>query len=194
MANKRMISRILALALSLSLVLMGSAFAEGKHLNGALYWFGSSLDPATEWDGWTTCRAGITETLVTVNEKYEIVPLLAANILGVIPGTWLLRFSMPWVIKTILGVVVVFLGLEMATRSIRPARKRADPVWVRYVVAVFSGVCAGLFGINMFLTAYLQRTAKDYDEFKGSICLLFSQAWLLISCFINCCIRTMRQS
>ena len=77
MANKRMISRILALVLSLSLVLMGSAFAEGKHLNGALYWFGSSLDPATEWDGWTTCRAGITETLVTVNEKYEIVPLLA---------------------------------------------------------------------------------------------------------------------
>ncbi|MBO7709797.1 MAG: ABC transporter substrate-binding protein [Lachnospiraceae bacterium] len=52
--------------------------AEGdKHINAALYWFGSSLDPAVEWDGWTTCRAGITETLVTVNENYEIVPLLA---------------------------------------------------------------------------------------------------------------------
>ena len=25
----------------------------------------------------------------------------------------------------------------------------------------------------MFLTAYLQRTAKDYQEFKGSICFLF---------------------
>ena len=25
----------------------------------------------------------------------------------------------------------------------------------------------------MFLVAYLQRTAKDYDEFKGSICFLF---------------------
>ncbi len=49
----------------------------GKHINAALYWFGTSLDPATEWDGWTTCRAGITETLVTVNENYEIVPLLS---------------------------------------------------------------------------------------------------------------------
>lgn len=117
-------------------------------------------------------------TYITLQNRHhfqwrKIVPLLAANILGVIPGTWLLRFSMPWVIKTILGVVVVFLGLEMATRSIRPARKRADPVWVRYVVAVFSGVCAGLFGINMFLTAYLQRSATDYQEFKGSICFLF---------------------
>lgn len=62
--------------------LAGGAFSAsaadgGKHINAALYWFGTSLDPATEWDGWTTCRAGITETLVTVNENYEIVPLLS---------------------------------------------------------------------------------------------------------------------
>ena len=50
----------------------------------------------------------------------KILPLLAANFCGVIPGTLLLRFSMPWVIKTVLGVVVVLLGLEMATRSLRP--------------------------------------------------------------------------
>ena len=83
----------------------------------------------------------------------KILPLLAANFCGVIPGTLLLRFSMPWVIKTVLGVVVVLLGLEMATRSLRP--------------------CAGLFGINMFIVAYLQRTARDYSEFKGSMCFLF---------------------
>ena len=91
MANKRMISRILALALCLSLALMGAALAEGKHLNGALYWFGSSLDPATEWDGWTTCRAGITETLVTVNEKYEIVPLLADSWEQADDTTWVMH-------------------------------------------------------------------------------------------------------
>ena len=33
----------------------------------------------------------------------KILPLLAANFCGVIPGTLLLRFSMPWVIKTVLG-------------------------------------------------------------------------------------------
>ena len=93
---------------------------------------------------------------------------------GVVPGTWLLRFSLPWIIKTVLGGVVVFLGLEMATRRLRPVRPdRREIPWLRYLVAFFSGMCAGLFGINMFLVAYLQRTAKDYDEFKGSICFLF---------------------
>ena len=93
--------------------------------------------------------------------------------LGAIPGTLLLRFSLPWVIKTLLGVVVVVLGLEMATRSLRPVRRGRERPWTRLAVAFFSGICAGLFGINMFLTAYLQRSAKDYQEFKGSICFLF---------------------
>ena len=103
-----------------------------------------------------------------------ILPLLLAMVAGVVPGTWLLRFSLPWIIKTVLGGVVVFLGLEMATRRLRPIRPdRREIPWLRYLVAFFSGMCAGLFGINMFLVAYLQRTAKDYDEFKGSICFLF---------------------
>ena len=104
----------------------------------------------------------------------QILPLLAANVCGIIPGTLLLRFSMPWVIKAVLGVVVVFLGLEMATRGMRPLRPdRKDRPWLRLAVAVLSGVTGGLFGINMFIVAYLQRTARDYSEFKGSMCFLF---------------------
>ena len=103
----------------------------------------------------------------------RILPLLLANVCGVVPGALLLRFSLPWVIKTALGCVVVFLGLEMATRSLRPVKPGRDAPWVRLVVAFFSGICGGLFGINMFLTAYLQRSARDYQEFKGSICFLF---------------------
>lgn len=103
----------------------------------------------------------------------RILPLLAANVCGIIPGMLLLRSSLPWVIKTLLGIVVVFLGLEMATRNLRPARTGRDIPWVRLAVALFSGVCGGLFGINMFIVAYLQRTARDYSEFKGSMCFLF---------------------
>lgn len=106
-------------------------------------------------------------------QSRRIVPLLAANVCGIIPGVLLLRSSMPWVIKTLLGIVVVFLGLEMATRNLRPARTGRDVPWVRLAVAFFSGVCGGLFGINMFIVAYLQRTARDYSEFKGSMCFLF---------------------
>lgn len=103
----------------------------------------------------------------------KVLPLLICNMCGVIPGTLLLRFSLPWVIKTILGIVVVILGLEMATRNLRPMRTQQGSPWMRLVVAFLSGICGGLFGINMFLTAYLQRSSKDYNEFKGSICFLF---------------------
>ena len=104
----------------------------------------------------------------------RILPLLLSNMCGVIPGTLLLRFSLPWVIKTVLGIVVVFLGLEMATRRLRTPRPiRRDRRLVRLLVAFASGTCSGLFGINMFLTAHLQRTARNYGEFKGSICFLF---------------------
>ena len=103
----------------------------------------------------------------------KILPLLLANLCGVIPGALLLRFSLPWVIETVLGIVGVMLGLEMATRSLRPARAGKDRPWLRLVVSFFSGVCSGLFGINMFIVAYLQRTARDYSEFKGSMCFLF---------------------
>ncbi len=74
MKTKRLMALVMALALCLTAVLTGcggkaTPADDGapKHINAALYWFGSSLDPATEWDDWTTCRAGITETLVTVN-------------------------------------------------------------------------------------------------------------------------------
>lgn len=103
----------------------------------------------------------------------RVLPLLICMMAGVAPGVWLLRFSMPWVLKCALGVVVLALGLEMATRDRRPVRRGRERKWVKLVVAFCTGVCAGLFGINMFLVAYLQRTAKDYDEFKGSICFLF---------------------
>ena len=121
--------------------------------------------PVNAWITWKNRRSF---------QWLRILPLLAVNLCGIIPGTLLLRFSMPWVIKTVLGVIVVFLGLEMATRNLRSIRpEREDRPWLRLVVSAFSGVSAGLFGINLFIVAYLQRTARDYDEFKGSMCFLF---------------------
>ena len=45
------------------------AQANGGHMNIALYWFGETLDPAENWDGWTLTRAAVGETLVTVDEN-----------------------------------------------------------------------------------------------------------------------------
>ena len=103
----------------------------------------------------------------------KVAPLVFVNLCGVIPGALLLKTTLPWVIKTALGVVVVLLGVEMATRSRRKVRQEKDSLWLRLGASFVSGVCAGLFGINITLVAYLQRVAKDYAEFKGSMCFLF---------------------
>ncbi|MBR1559338.1 MAG: ABC transporter substrate-binding protein [Clostridia bacterium] len=92
MVRNRLIATLVALILVCGLMAGASgAFAEGKHLNAAIYWFGTSLDPATEYDGWTTSRAGITETLVTVNENYELVPQLADSWEQIDELTWKLH-------------------------------------------------------------------------------------------------------
>lgn len=99
MVKRKFVALMLALALAGTLLLSGCGSSDSSkgsgedtaaageqtaaeevkdgHINAALYWFGTSLDPATEYDGWTTNRAGLTETLVTVDKNYEIQPLLA---------------------------------------------------------------------------------------------------------------------
>ncbi len=64
---------------------------EAKHLNASIYWFGDSLDPAHDWDGWTTCRCGITENLVTINDKYELVPQLSDTWEQTDDKTWVMH-------------------------------------------------------------------------------------------------------
>lgn len=59
-----------------------------RHLNVALYWFGDSVDPAHDWDGWTVMRVGAGETLVTVTDKMEFAPQLADSWENVDPTTW----------------------------------------------------------------------------------------------------------
>ena len=101
-----------------------------------------------------------------------ILPLLAVNLCGIIPGTLLLRFSLPWVIKTVLGVIVVFLEpgdghKGISVPIIRPGGNRP---WLRPGGVGFSGISAGLFGINLFIVAYLQRTARAWRRFQRGAC------------------------
>lgn len=66
------------------------AAGEGKksHLNVALFWLGSSLDPAEEWNGWTLTRAAIGETLIQFDEQMQIVPKLADKWDRIDDTTW----------------------------------------------------------------------------------------------------------
>lgn len=63
---------------------------EGKksHLNVALFWLGSSLDPAEEWNGWTLTRAAIGETLVQFDKQMKMIPKLADKWDRIDDTTW----------------------------------------------------------------------------------------------------------
>lgn len=67
----------------------GAAGEDKKsHLNVALFWLGSSLDPAEEWNGWTLTRAAIGETLIQFDEQMKIVPKLADKWDRIDDTTW----------------------------------------------------------------------------------------------------------
>jgi peptide/nickel transport system substrate-binding protein len=113
MVKRKILSLILVLALAGTMLLAGcgsgssgtsseesTKAADGQaateasgdaHINAALYWFGTSLDPAEEYDGWTTNRAGITETLVSVDENYEIKPMLSDSWEQKDDNTWVMH-------------------------------------------------------------------------------------------------------
>ena len=48
-----------------------------KTLNAAMFWISTSLDPTNNYDGWVLSRIGVGETLLKLNEKYEVEPSLA---------------------------------------------------------------------------------------------------------------------
>ena len=114
-------------------------------------------------------------TIVYRNRK-DIVPKTIAPIafwdmLGVIPGTLLLKLGAPWIIKVFLGLLIIGLGIEMMTRD---SAKSGKPNMILQTIMCFgSGITAGLFGINLLFLIYLERTAKNRGEFRGSVCLVF---------------------
>ena len=83
--------------------------------------------------------------------------------LGVVPGTLFLK----------LGVFIIGLGIEMATRA------RANPhrpnALARTLISFASGFMAGLFGINLLFLAYMERIAENRQHFRtnvGLVCLI----------------------
>ena len=66
-------------AMMMTAGMTGSAFAaeDGTHLNVAMFMWMDGLDPAEGWNGWTTMRCGIGETLLTADENMDVVPCLA---------------------------------------------------------------------------------------------------------------------
>ena len=120
----------------------------------------------------------------------KVLPICFWVVLGIIPGTLLLKYSTSWILKVALGSLIIILGIEMLTRSDETSSK-PNPVLMA-VMSFSSGVTSALFGINLLFLVYLERTTKNRDEFRGSICLVFliESVFRLISYIANDIITT----
>ena len=100
----------------------------------------------------------------------KVAPIAVCVMLGIIPGTMLLKFSVPWILKVVLGILIIGLGIEMLTR--KEGNMKPNLIMQSFM-SFLSGVTAGLFGINLLFLIYLERTSKGRDEFRGSVCFVF---------------------
>ncbi|WP_160676248.1 sulfite exporter TauE/SafE family protein [Clostridium sp. C8-1-8] len=102
-----------------------------------------------------------------------VVPLSIMLLAGIIPGTFLLRVGSDWILKSLLGVVVVGMAIEMWTRKPSEAlRKKNNPIFL-VIIGVLSGILAGVYGIGALLVAYISRTTDNRSEFRANICCVF---------------------
>lgn len=102
-----------------------------------------------------------------------VIPLSFMLLAGIIPGTFLLKVGSDRILKSILGVVVVGMALEMLTRKPNKREiRKTNPISL-IVIGILSGILAGLYGIGALLVAYISRTTDNKSEFRANICCVF---------------------
>jgi len=100
------------------------------------------------------------------------LPLALLVLAGSIPGAFFLKNAQSEVVKIILGIVIVFIGLEMLLRERKIGEGKQSKVAL-LLIGLLSGILCGLYGIGALLSAYFSRTTRDSHAFKGNICLVF---------------------
>lgn len=102
-----------------------------------------------------------------------VLPLSLMLAAGIVPGVFFLKTGNDWVLKSILGIVVVAMAVEMALRKPEgPEKRKANPVLLA-AIGVASGVLCGLFGIGALLVAYISRTTDSMGAFRANLCAVF---------------------
>lgn len=102
-----------------------------------------------------------------------VVPLSIMLLCGIIPGIFLLKLGDDWLLKSIFGVVVIGMALEMLTRkSVKSENRKNNPIFLT-IIGISSGILAGLYGIGALLVAYISRTTDNKNQFRANICCVF---------------------
>lgn len=102
-----------------------------------------------------------------------VIPLSLMLLAGIIPGTFLLKAGNDWMLKSLLGIVVFGMALEMLIRKPnKSSENKGNPIFL-VIIGVISGILAGLYGIGALLVIYISRTTQNKNQFRGNICCVF---------------------
>ena len=102
----------------------------------------------------------------------KTLPMIILILIGLVPGIIFLKYASSWVLKAVLGLVILCIGIEMLTRKEAPNAKGNRVVMV--IVSLLTGLFAGLFGIGILFVAYIERTGYiDKGQFRGQMCFVF---------------------
>lgn len=105
--------------------------------------------------------------------KWSIcVPSALFVIAGSVPGIVFLKNADTGIVKTVFGIVIVLIGMEMLLREAQQKKmKQSKPILV--LIGIFSGILCGLYGVGALLGAYVNRVTDDSHSFKANICIVF---------------------
>ncbi|MDR1630782.1 MAG: sulfite exporter TauE/SafE family protein [Oscillospiraceae bacterium] len=124
--------------------------------------------------------------VLAVKERKHLVlkqalPLTLFVLLGQIPGTLFLKAGNQYILKIIMGAVIILIGIEALLRGRKTGQtvKGAENKPLMVFVGVGTGVLCALYGIGIFLTAYVSRTAKNVHELRGNLGFVFAAESLL---------------
>ena len=100
------------------------------------------------------------------------VPLAALMVVGLVPGTFFLRMGSDWLLRAILGLVLVGMALQIAFEKAGAQRKSNNMVTVAFTGLV-SGILAGMFGIGTLVAVYFSKTAENKQQLRSNTCFVF---------------------
>lgn len=101
-----------------------------------------------------------------------IVPLMIMLSAGTVPGVIFLSIAEDYLLKALLGVVIMGIGVEMAFRHRIHSAFTANR-WILILTGLLSGFLSGLYGIAAPIIAYVNRTTANRNEFRANICSVF---------------------
>ena len=111
----------------------------------------------------------------------KAIPLSLLMMIGLIPGTFFLTMGEDWLLRALLGLVIVGMALQIARgrrgRGRGRGREGAHPEKCKTLVLIltglFSGILAGLFGIGALVAIYFSKRAESKQELRSSTCFVF---------------------